>query len=159
MHYLPFFGNDIYSVKVPVPFGNSPEESQGGGNISNSTNAVKDITHLRFFDRNSFQVTPITSHPKVIEELKQAYYRDPIIIDVLDNYQEAKFSDDKYTVVNALSKVTELQTSDAEFENFQQYIKSNSSKDYLDEKACLKKTLKDERTHSVRSKPFKDWFS
>ena len=116
MHYLPFFGNDIYSVKVSVPFGSNPVE----GEVGDFATHPNDISHVQFFNRQSLQVSPLSSI--VVGDLRREYAHDPIISDILENYIEAKYSDEKYKVLNALSKVSEVQSSFSEFEKSQTYF-------------------------------------
>ena len=157
MHYLPFFGNDIYAVKTPVPFGVNAREPQG-----ERVAPIKDrLSYLRFFDRQSLQVTPLTSRQSVVDELIKEYEKDTVIKEILENYREARYDEEKYKVLNAFSKTSEVQSSFSEFERLQRYIKENSTKDYVEEKAILQKTLQGESSHSARfsTKRLKNWFN
>lgn len=137
MHYLPFFGNDIYAVQKPRGFLDKDKEGK--------PRPQKDRyrpEYVRLFDKASLTVRHITAAPTVIEQLVNEYNRDPIIPSVLKNYHEAN-TPDKYEILSAFSKVSELRASSNEFANFQKYIKQNSARDYVEEKQILKKTLQE----------------
>jgi len=133
MHYLPFFGNDVYAVEKPRGFAEKDE-------MGKPKKIMYNPERVRLFDRNSLCVRHITAIPSVVERLSDEYSRDYMISDILHNYQEAT-TKDKYEVLNAFSKVSELRSSSMEFANFQRYIKQNSTKDYVEEKQVLKQTL------------------
>ncbi|MGA2385923.1 MAG: hypothetical protein ABSG33_05275 [Candidatus Bathyarchaeia archaeon] len=143
MHYLPFFGNDIYSVEKP----------RGFLEIDPLTGKPKKFMiykpeNVRLFDKKSLQVRHIAADPSLVENLSDEYRQDPLIPTVLQNYQEAT-TKEKYEILNAFSKISELNDSSLEFKNFQKFIKQNSTKDYIDEKPALKKTLRDVTGHQV----------
>lgn len=133
MHYLPFFGNDVYSVRTPPPFGG---ERKG-------TPLADRLIYVRLFDKESLRVRQIRLVSSTINELADEYRNDDIITNILDNYTEANTDDAKYKVLRAFSKVSELKSSSSEFEIFQDFIKESSTKDYIQEKKVLQKTLQE----------------
>jgi hypothetical protein len=135
MHYLPFFGNDIYAVQKPRGF----PDKEGKPRPQKDRYRPE---YVRLFDKTSLTVRHITAAPTVVEQLANEYSRDPIIPSVLKNYHEAD-TEDKYEILSAFSKVSELRASSNEFANFQKYVKQNSTKDYVEEKQILKKTLQE----------------
>lgn len=135
MHYLPFFGNDIYAVEKPRGFSEKDE-------MGKPKKIMYSPQHVRLFDKNSLCVRHITAIPSVVEHLSEEYSRDPVIPTVLHNFQEAT-TKDKYEILSAFSRVSELRSSSAEFANFQRFIKQNSAKDYVEEKQVLKQTLQE----------------
>jgi hypothetical protein len=135
MHYLPFFGNDIYAVEKPRGFSEKDE-------MGKPKKIMYSPQRVRLFDKNSLCVRHITAIPSVVERLSEEYSRDPVIPTVLRNFQEAT-TKDKYEILSAFSKVSELRSSSAEFANFQRYIKQNSAKDYVEEKQVLRQTLQE----------------
>jgi len=137
MHYLPFFGNDIYAVRTPPPFGFSTK----------GTPPTSRLTSVRLFDRASLRVKQIGLSPSTVSELADEYRNDEIITNILANYQEANVDDAKYQILRAFSKISELKSSLSEFERFKDFIKEGSTKDYLQEKQVLRKTLQ-EVTHN-----------
>jgi hypothetical protein len=86
--------------------------------------------------------------------LSNQYEKDSIIENILEHYEEVRTDEDKYSVLNALSKVTELNSSFAEFTSFQKYVNDNSTKDYLQEKKVLQEALRKERQYSTGSNAF-----
>lgn len=140
MHYLPFFGNDIYAVRRPIGFEKVKEDEQG--------HKIKvpleySVNKIQFFDKESLRVRSAVKMPLVVENYMKEYSHDSLIQNMLRNYRDADGIKDKYEILSAFSKVSELRSSSAEFANFQRYIKQNSAKDYIEEKQVLKQTLQE----------------
>jgi hypothetical protein len=149
MHYLPFFGNDIYAVKTPDPFGLSKKEEEE--EPTRPPKPPKDrLQHIRLFDKKSLRVSPVSYEPNIIEELANEYRHDDIVRNILENYREASYDDEKYKILRAFSKVGELNSSLSEFERFQDYVRQNSTRDYIQEKETLQRTLNHVRRYSQR---------
>jgi len=144
MHYLPFFGNDIYAVEIPTPFSSSAK----GDHIRPPQDRLK---YIRFYDEKSLQVSPLASRESVIDRLASEFRSDAIISSILQHYREARTDDSKYKVLNAFSKVNELNTSSLEFERLQNYIKQSSTKEYVEEKKVLQDTLNKVRQEAPNS--------
>jgi len=148
MHYLPFFGNDIYAVETPAPYGSSTKGEQ--------VEPPKDrLQYVRLFDKESLRVVPIAATQSTLEKLKDEYHNDIIIRSIIDNFHEARTDDSKYKVLRAFSKVNELHSSSSEFERFQDYVRQNSTKDYIQEKRFLQTTLQKAKQYSVERSPSK----
>lgn len=145
MHYLPFFGNDIYAVRTPAPFGGSKK----GERVKPPQNR---LMYVRLFDEESLRIRPIEFVQPTIERLANEYKNDAIITDILNNYPEANTDYAKYRVLSAFSKVSELKSSSSEFARLQNYIKGSSTKDYIQEKQVLQETLQEAKQHSKRAR-------
>lgn len=139
MHYLPFLGNDIYSVVIPGPFIPSPSDKNS---TEDRVSSVHNLRNIRIFDKRSLQVNEIRSYEHLDEKISSEYKDDNIIQVMLKNFAEAETDNRKYGMLNAFSRVDELKSSLSEFNNLQRYIKQESSKDYLQEKETLEKALR-----------------
>lgn len=149
MHYLPFFGNDVYAVKTPPPFGGSKIEEERKEPPSDR------LAYVRLFDKESLRVRPVRVAATTIEKLAQEYRNDALIPTILNNYDEANTDDAKYKVLRAFSKVSELNSSLSEFTRFQDYVKEGSTREYIQEKQILQNTLQEVREHSAKHSPLK----
>jgi hypothetical protein len=140
MHYLPFFGNDIYAIKRPIGFQKMVRDDEG-----RKTKILPEysVNKIQFFDKESLRVQPITKTPLLVDNYVNEYSHDFLIQNMLKNYRNADGFKDKYEVLSAFSKVSELRSSSKEFENFQRYVRQNSAIEYINEKAVLKRTLED----------------
>lgn len=148
MHYLPFFGNDIYAVKTPAPFGPSKKDEE---EPTRPPKPPQDrLRHIRLFDKESLRLSSVSYEPTIVEKLADEYRHDDIITNILENYREASSDDEKYKVLRALSKVSELNSSLSEFERFQDYVRQNSTRDYIQEKDTLQSALNRARRYSSR---------
>lgn len=146
MHYLPFFGNDVYAVKTPAPFGPSKKTEE---EPTRPPKPPQDrLQYIRLFDKESLRVSPVSYEPAIVEKLANEYRHDDIVTNILENYREASSDDEKYKVLRAFSKVSELNSSLSEFERFQDYIRQNSTRDYIQEKKTLQRTLRLVRRYS-----------
>ncbi|MGA2682978.1 MAG: hypothetical protein ABSF44_14405 [Candidatus Bathyarchaeia archaeon] len=156
MHYLPFLGNDLYSVMIPIPFGKSDKNSPKieGESIKPPKPPKDKLDYVKFFDRKSLQVNALSDELSIISELRNQYEKDSIIENILEHYGEARTNEKIYTVLTALSKVNELNSSFAEFNSFQKYVNNNSTKDYLQEKKVLQEALRKERQYSTGTNTF-----
>ena len=139
MHYLPFFYNDIYAVKRPLGF-TKMEKDKNGNKIK--IPPAYSISDIQLFNKETLCIQSLTKTPALIEAYANEYKNDSFIRNLLDNYETAQGDQDKYPILNAFSKVSELKSSLSEFANFQKYVRQNSTKDYIDEKQTLKRTLK-----------------
>jgi len=139
MHYLPFLGNDIYSVVTPGPFIPSPSNKDSS---DTRVSGVHSLRNIRLFDKWSLQVNEIRSYEHLDEKISSEYKEDDIIRVMLNNFAEAETDARKYGMLNAFSRVDELKSSLSEFNNLQRYIKQESTKDYLEEKETLQKALR-----------------
>jgi len=149
MHYLPFLGNDVYAVKTPSPFGRSITEEEGKGPPQDR------LAYVRLFDKESLRVRPITLARTTVERLADEYKDDSLITTILDNYDEANTDYAKYKVLRAFSKVSEVNSSLSEFSRLRDYIEESSTRDYVQEKQILRKTLQEARQHAVRPSSLK----
>ena len=141
---------------IPIPFGktetNVPQQEQES---TKPPKPVKDkLEYVRFFDRKSLQVKALSDEPSIISELSNQYEKDTVIENILEHYEEVRTDENKYSILNALSKVNELNSSSAEFTSFQKYINENSTKDYLQEKKVLQEALRKERLYSTGTNTF-----
>ena len=146
MHYLPFLGNDVYAVRVPLPFHNELEIQKP---------AKQDeprLEKIRFFDRQTLKVKPagLFDTERVLSDIQ--YQDQDIIRRMLDNRAEVNGDNSKYQVLNSFSKVHELNTSLLEFGDFRERIRKNETKDYIDEKEALKPLLAQARKKSTLDK-------
>jgi hypothetical protein len=140
MHYLPFFANDIYAVRRPIGFQKVVRDDQG--------RVIKmpmdySISKIQFFDKRSLRVQSIAKTPFLVNNYLNEYSNDFLIQNMLSNYQSADGIKERYKVLSAFSKVSELRSSSEEFKTFQKYVRQNSAIDYINEKAVLKRTLED----------------
>jgi hypothetical protein len=140
MHYLPFFGNDIYAVKRPIGFQKTVTDDQGR---RIEVPPEYSINKIQFFDKESLRVQPITKMPLLVENYAKEYGHEPLIRNMLENYRNADGFKDRCEALSAFSKVSELRSSSEEFKNFQKYISQNSAIEYINEKTVLKRTLTD----------------
>lgn len=132
MHCFPFIGNDVYSVKTPryVPDPNKPE-----------VEATKEA--IKFFNPSNLLIEQsairLKQPKRVLEEMKES--GDKWLNDIIGDYDIIGKDQDKIKVINALSKIHELKTSSAEFNELQKRVKSNESTEYIKEKTYLSSTL------------------
>lgn len=136
MHTLPFFGSDIFAVEKPRGF------SEKDPLTGMPKKIIYQPENVRLFDKKTLCIKRISSVPAVIEQLSEDYRKDPLIPTVLHNFREAE-NKDKYEILNAFSKISELTGSSSEFKVFQKYISENATKEYIQEKPILRKTLYD----------------
>jgi hypothetical protein len=135
MHYLPFLGNDVYAVRVPLPFHDESETQKLSGQSESKLGKV------RFFDRETLKVKPagLLDTERILSDIK---YQDPDIIRrMLDNRSEVNEDNKKFQVLNSFSKLHELNTSLLEFGDFRERIRKNETNDYIDTKGALKPLL------------------
>lgn len=138
MHYLPFFGNDIYSVVRPPSI--VPHEETAQGKASQKP-APPSLGNIRFFSRRDLKVKPVTTlHVESI--LNDFDYKDhEVLAPILHNRKEVEGNLDKWRSLSYLSKVHELNTSLAEFESLQGFIDQSDSKEYVKKKPIILKVL------------------
>ncbi len=132
MHYFPFIGNDVYSIKTPkyVPDPNKPKME-----------ATKET--IKFFNPTNLLIehssTRLKQPKKVLEEMKES--GDKWLNDIIGDYHVIGNDEDKIKVINALSKVHELKTSTMEFVELQKRVRSGESTEYIKEKTYLESQL------------------
>jgi len=135
MHYLPFLGNDIYAVSTPSPFFTRDTGSR--------TRLRDRLQSIRLFDKNSLCLNQVRLASTTIDELIYEYRDDSVITNILRNYHEANEDADKLKVLRAFSKISELKDSSSEFIRLQDFVRQNSTRDYLQEKQVLQRTLQE----------------
>jgi hypothetical protein len=135
MHYLPFLGNDVYAVRVPLPFHDELEPQKP------SRQSEPRLDKIRFFDRKTLKIKPagLFDTERILSDIK--YQDQDIIRQMLDNRLEVNGDNKKYQVLNSFSKLQELNTSLLEFGDFRERIRKSETKDYIDEKEALKPLL------------------
>jgi len=142
MHYFPFIGNDVYSVKTPrfIPDPNKPKFE-------------RKLEQIKFFNPKNLLIensnVRLSKPAQILDEIHES--SDKWLKTILNNVNEASSNQDKISVVNALSKIHELKSSTEEFTEVQKRIKSGESTEYIKEKEYLENTLsvirKKKRTH------------
>jgi hypothetical protein len=138
MHYLPFYGNDVYAVARPPPFHETYDSVDGGGK---KRLVQPRLQSIRFFSKQNLKVKPATES-NVDSILSDFENRDHEVLGpILQNRAEANGDLDKWSSLNYLSKVHELHTSLVEFGRLQQFIDKSETKQYLKEKPALKPVL------------------
>jgi len=135
MHYLPFFGNDIYAVLKPPSYFN---RRFGLSELQRDR-----LRSIRLFDRESLCLKQIRFASSTINKLEEKYRDDVVINSILKNYQEANEDADKLKILRAFTKINELKESTSEFIRFQEYVRQNSANDYIQQKNVLKRTLQE----------------
>jgi hypothetical protein len=139
MHYLPFFGNDMYAVRIPPPpFYDEFERAEA----SKDTGEIPKLDKIRFFDRESLKIKPLGSAATDEQILGDLRYEDQEIVEsMLRNRSEVNLDNNKFVALNSFSKVHELNTSLLEFEDLRRYIDEDSTKEYVKEKSSLRPVL------------------
>lgn len=134
MHYLPFLGNDVYAVRVPLPFHDESETKK-------PSKSEPKLEKIRFFDRKTLKVKPagIFDTERVLSDIQ--YQDQDIIRRMLDNRIEVNADNKKFQVLNSFSKLHELNTSLLEFGDFRERIRKSETKDYIEERDSLKPLL------------------
>ena len=144
MHYLPFFGNDIYAVARPPSIYKSDEATD-----EKRTDKTPGLQNIRFFNRRSLKVKPvIASNAESI--LNDFVNRDhEVLAPILRNRQEAETDLRKWYSLSYLSKVHELSASLVEFESLRKFIDQSDSKDYVKAKPSLQRVLSQMKTTTL----------
>jgi len=141
MHYLPFFGNDVYAVKIPPPPFDDDLEREEAYRINRQR--ISRLQKIRFFDRASLKVKPLESGvldtQRILADIRYQDY--DIIQGMLENRDEVNVDNQKFLALNSFSKIHELNTSLLEFEDLRRYIAEGSAKDYVKEKSSLQPVL------------------
>jgi hypothetical protein len=137
MHYLPFFGNDIYAVVRPPPHFPESDDETGGKKIVRTPG----LRNIRFFSRNTLKVKPVltSSAESILNDFENKDHE--VLAPILRNRKEAEEDVDKWRSLSYLSKVHELSTSLVEFESLRKFIDQSDSKDYVKEKPSLQRVL------------------
>ena len=135
MHSQPFLGSDVYSIETPRYFPPSDE--------SDSEPYEKTKDSINFFNPDNLLIEPsqtrIKNRKKILEEIEQV--DNKWLQKILGDYDNIKNEQDKIYVINAISKVHELKSSNKEFDIVQKRIKSEESKEYVKEKQYIEGTL------------------
>lgn len=144
MHYLPFFGNDIYAVVRPPSI--KPKEAAGG----KRTPKTLGLGNIRFFSRSSLKVKPIITSSSPESILNDFDNKDhEVLAPILRNRHEAENDLNKWYALSYLSKVHELSTSLVEFESLRKFIGQSDSKDYVKAKPSLQRVLTQMKTTTL----------
>lgn len=139
MHYFPFLATDIYAIKKPQFIDNKKQ-----GNTKKSTRQYQlKKENIKFFNPQSLIIEPsltrLKDPEKILEEIKESSNEN--IQRILYNHTEIDDNKNKMNILKSLSKVHELKSSTAEFENLKKMIKSDESTEYIKSKDHLKNTL------------------
>lgn len=134
LHYLPFLGNDLYAILQPAPAIIKPEDR----------NKPKNIENLKVLNTKDLTVNPLlkktVTAETIISEIDSKEERQ--LKTILENLVEAITDNQKYKVVNALTRVHELKSSTKEFSKLHEHITERSSKDYIKSKVNFDDRLK-----------------
>ena len=134
MHYLPFLGNDLYAILQPAPAIIKPEDR----------NKPKNIENLKVLNTKDLTVNPLlkktVTAETIISEIDSKEERQ--LKTILENLVEARTDNQKYKVVNALTRVHELKSSTKEFSKLHEHVTERSSKDYIKSKINFDDRLK-----------------
>lgn len=134
MHYLPFLGNDLYSILQPAPAILKPEDR----------NKPKNIENLKVLDTRDLTVNPLLKKTVTVETIINEIdsKEEKQLRTILENITEARTDNQKYKVVNALTRVHELKSSTKEFSKLHKHVSEGSSKDYVKSKDNFDDRLK-----------------
>lgn len=136
MHYMPFFGNDLYAVQPPTGF---PKKSKTG----EKKKKVRNIGNLRLLNRKELTIKPIIentiSNQDILNELNSS--EETTLKFYLDNVDKAQNDDQIYKIINSLTRIHELQGSTKEFTVLGAYVKQHSAIDYVKSKKQLYERL------------------
>jgi len=129
MHYMPFLGNDLYAVQLPPPAIPKPGATKKDHNLMN----------LKILNNDELTIIPLItsgiSNEKILEQIGNPS-GDELELR-LNDIQDAKTNNDKYKVLNALTRIQELKVSSREFSTLTSHIRERSSKDYVSTKKDL----------------------
>jgi hypothetical protein len=130
MHYLPFFGNDIYAVETPKMINFNKPNIPKANNIKffNPFNLIIEESEKRIKDSKRLMNEIKEEHNIKLQSICNSF-------DVIENDPY------KVNIFKSLSKVHEIKASTLEFIKFQKWIKSNETSEYVKEKEFLKKSL------------------
>lgn len=133
MHYMPFLGNDLYSIETPPP--NIPKPGKPP--------KPKNLTNLRILNKDDLTLIPLNDgnipNSKILSQLGNAV--EDKLDEKLKHLTEAKSDSMKYDIINALTRVHELKISTSEFEQFQTHVTEKTSKDYVKSKTNFEDRL------------------
>ncbi len=129
MHYMPFLGNDLFAIEIPPPA--IPKK----GALKKDRN----IANLKILNKNELTIEPLIrsqiTRDQILQQLGNPSNDD---LDIrLQSLEEAKTDNDKYKVLNALTRIQELKVSTSEFSILGDHVKERSSKDYVKSKSKL----------------------
>jgi len=145
MHYLPFLGNDIYAVKRTPGFAKYVKDENGYVRDETGKKIVAPVEYtaknIAFFDKENLCIENINKNPKLVQLFLAEYRNDDFITALLKNRNNVEGKKRDCDALKAFSKVSELISSQSEFISFQDYVKQDSSADYIDDRAVLKQTL------------------
>lgn len=138
MHYLPFFGNDIYAIKRPLGFTKYVRNPSG---IRVQAPVEYTAKKIALFDRTNLCIENINKKPELVDAFLAEYRNDNFITSILRNYKNIEGIKRDCEALKAFSKISELKSSQSEFGNFQSFVKHGSSADYIDNQQVLKQAL------------------
>ena len=126
MHYMPFLGNDFFAVEIPAPNITKPGAPKKDRNILN----------LKILKSDDLTVVSLAnsgiSNEQILQEIGNPSNDE---LDTrLNNIEDAKTDNDKYKILNALTRVQELKASTHEFSVLSDHVKERSSVDYVKSK-------------------------
>jgi len=142
MHYLPFFGNDLYAVRVPSSFHAKADDEPGpgGGTVASRAPGLQQI---RFLNRSSLKVKPLSPQLSPDSILADLEYQDQDLVEkMLVNRNDVNVNIRNYLALYFLSKVHELKASLLEFGRLREFITEGSTKDYISEQPSLEPVLR-----------------
>ena len=136
MHSHPFIGHDIYAVKTPRYFPPADESVE-------TAPYVKQKESIQFFNPDNLLIQSSTERikniPKILDEIDQKDNR--WMKTILNDFEKIKTEQDEIYIIDAISKIHELKSSTAEFEEVKKRIKSEESTEYIKEQTYLSNRL------------------
>jgi len=132
MHYSPFIGTDVFSIRTPqfIPDPDEPEQER-----------TKDS--VKFFNKSNLQIEPSKKRMEdpdlVLDEMGET--QDSKLRGILEDYDKAGNDEEYIKTLSAVSKIHELKSSSKEFLALQKRVNSSESTDYVKEPGFLSKTL------------------
>ena len=134
MHYMPFLGSDLYAVDLPAP--NIP--------VKGKPKKEKNLTNLKILNSNDMTFSPINTYQQpldfILDQLEGT--DNQMLQNIITNIPEAKYDEQKYDILNALTRVYELKVSSDEFNSLQNHIINKSSIDYVNDKKSFESRLR-----------------
>lgn len=132
MHYSPFIGTDIFSIRTPqfIPDPDEPKKERTKESV-------------KFFNQSNLQIESSKQRMKdpdlVLSEMGES--KDKKLREIFGSYEKVNHDEEYIKTLSAVSKVHELKSSTQEFLTLQKRIKSSESTEYVTEHSSLSKTL------------------
>ncbi len=146
MHYLPFFGNDVYAVRVPSSFhakANDPPVSTDSPESEVTAQTVPRLQQIRFLNRTNLKVKPLMPQLPSDSILADIEYQDQdLVAKMLANRNDVNANIRNYLALHYFSKVHELKTSLLEFGRLREFIEEGSTKEYILDQPSLPPVLR-----------------